>query len=240
VRILQGLPGFALIAMLMIGVCAGDSALAQSPAQNLRESDHVIGSEDAELLIIEYASFSCPHCASFQLNAWPTIQAEFVDTGRVRFAFRPMLTQPVQIAGIGVILAECVAEDRYFQAADLLFHEQSAIMERARAQEGFIDIYNRIAGAVGTGPDALMACFQSEEMNTLVNELAQQAFTDEIPGTPSFIVRGEILTIVPGNYFAWGGEPLLIDGERVDGRLDGDTFRRIILHFLDMPESGPQ
>jgi protein-disulfide isomerase len=240
VRILQNWTVFALAALCSIGLGAVTPALAQSPAQNLREGDHVMGAEDAELLIVEYASFSCPHCASFQLNAWPTIQTEFIDTGRVRFVLRPMLTQPAQIAGIGVILAECVADDRYFQAADLLFHEQSAIMERARAQEGFIDIYNRIAGAVGTSPEALMACFQSEEMNTLVNDLAQQAFTDEIPGTPSFIVRGEILTIVQGNYFAWAGEPLLIDGERVDGRLDGDTFRRIILHFLDMPESGQE
>lgn len=225
----------ALALTVLIGMTP--AGWAQNPAQALRPDDHVLGSSDAEMVMIEYASFSCPHCATFQRQAWPVLKAEFIDTGRVQFALRPMLTNPALIAGAGVIMTECAADDRYYDAADLLFHEQSAIFDALRAQTSVLPIYNRVGAAVGVTPEQYQACFQDPAMSDFVNQQAQQAGQDGIRGTPSFIVRGDILTISPladGNYYTWGGEPLMLDGDRVPGSLDGDTFRRIVEHFLAM------
>lgn len=235
----------ALLVGLMLMACASPAILAQDaaphPAQALRDGDHVAGAQDASLVMIEYASFACGHCAHFQQDVWPTIESEFVDAGRVRWVLRPMLTQPVQLAGAGIILAECAAEERYFEAADLLFTEQAAIFETAQAGGDVLAVYNRIAAAVGLSPDDFMACLNDPAMNQLVNEAAEQASEDGIQGTPTFIVGGKILTTAnlgDGYYFTWGGEPLLINADRVPGQLDGDTFRRIVLHFLEVADSG--
>ena len=48
----------------------------------------VMGSEDAPITIIEYASFTCPHCASFHENVLAPLKADYVDTGKVKFVFR--------------------------------------------------------------------------------------------------------------------------------------------------------
>lgn len=209
---------------------------AQNPAQAERPGDYATGSADAELVMVEYASFSCPHCAHFQAEAWPVIHDEFVATDRIRYIFRPMLTAPPQIAAIGMVLADCAEESRYFSAADLLFSEQSAILTAAQAQGNVSAIYARIGAAVGLSPEALDACFGDPAMSEMVNAAAVQANNDGITGTPSFIIGGKILNLsmtADGAVYNWGGEPLLINGDRVPGELDGDTMRRIILHFLD-------
>lgn len=212
------------------------SVWAQHPAQAVRPGDHVTGSAEAPLVIVEYASFSCPHCAHFQTEAWPVIRDEFVETGQVRYVFRPMLTAPPQIAAIGMILSDCAAEDRYFNAVDLLFSEQATIFQTAQAQGDVNAVYDRIAAAVGLSEEALTSCFNDPLMSEAVNAAAGQANTDGIAGTPSFIIAGKVLstTMTPeGSIFTWGDNPLLINGDRVPGQLDGDSFRRIILHFLE-------
>lgn len=216
-------------------------AWAQNPAQAERPQDHATGSRDAQLVMVEYASFSCPHCAHFQSDVWPVIESEFIDTGLVRYVFRPMLTSPPQIAAIGLILADCAAEDRYFDSADLLFAEQSNIFETAQAQGDVRAVYDRIAGAVGLAPEDLTACLTGPAVDTKINAAIEQAQADGIAGTPSFIIGGKVLstTMTPdGSIFTWGGSPLLINGGRVPGQLDGDTMRRIILHFLESPDEG--
>ena len=216
------------------------AALAQHPAQAEQPGDHAIGDPDAPLLIVEYASFACPHCAHFQEEVWPTVKEEFVDTGRVRWVFRPILTNPVQLAAASTILAECAAEDRYFEAADLLFERQEDIFDTARAGGDVLGEYNGIAGEVGLTPEEFSACLQDPEMNEALNAMAQQAAEYEVPGTPAFVVDDEILiatTRAQGAYFYYGEEPLTINGERVSGEMTGDSFRRIVLHFLDESDS---
>lgn len=151
------------------------AALAQHPAQAEQPGDHVLGDPDAPLLIVEYASFSCPHCAHFQEAVWPMVKEEFIDTGRVRWVFRPILTNPVQLAAASTILAECAAEDRFFDAADLLFAEQENLFDAARSGGDVLGVYNRVAGAVGLTPEAFMACLQDPAMNQAVNDMAMQA-----------------------------------------------------------------
>lgn len=228
-------PVFALAVAAIVALSAPALAQSSSAAQAQRVDDHAIGSATAPVLVIEYASYSCPHCAHFQQDVWPIIYSEFVQTGQVNYIVRPMLTQPVQLAGVGVILTECVAEDRFFEAVDLLFVEQARIMQTAQDQGDLLAVYNELAASLGLTEDSFMSCLQDPEMNALVNEKANQAIADGIQGTPSFIINGRILATGDGGVFNWGGEPLLIDGEQVPARLDGDTFRRIILHFINSP-----
>ncbi len=220
-------------------------------AGELRPTDRVTGSPDADLLVIEYASFACPHCAAFQTDVWPMIESEFVETGRIRYSIRPMVTSPPQIAGAGIILSECIPEDRYFDAVDLLFAEQGTIFQTARDGGDVLGVYNRIAAATGGSAESLLACLQSPAANERVNTLAIAAAEDGIRSTPSFIIDGALLAIghegdesgahnhaaAGPTIFLHGGAPLLIDGETVPGRLDEDSFRRIILHFLDESDS---
>ena len=50
--------------------------------------DMTLGSVEALVTIIEYASMSCPHCARFALVTFPEIRKRYIETGKVRFIFR--------------------------------------------------------------------------------------------------------------------------------------------------------
>src|SRR5215212_11790745 len=49
--------------------------------------DRVLGAPDAKVVIIEYASATCPHCAHFHRDTLPTLKKDYIDTGKVKFIF---------------------------------------------------------------------------------------------------------------------------------------------------------
>ena len=43
-----------------------------------------LGAVGAPVIVLEYASATCPHCAIFHVQSWPHIKRDYVDTGKVR------------------------------------------------------------------------------------------------------------------------------------------------------------
>jgi len=47
-----------------------------------------IGNPDAKVTVIEYASFTCPHCRSFHASVLKDLQTNYIDTGKINFVYR--------------------------------------------------------------------------------------------------------------------------------------------------------
>ncbi len=224
--------------LLAISLLFAGAASAQDASDRglERVGDHAIGAEDAPVLLIEYASVACPHCATWHNNVWPMVNEEFVETGRVRFVVREMLTGSAPLALAGFMTAQCAADDLYFDAIDLLFTQQAAIFEAAQSEQGARGEYVRIAQAVGMSEADFDACISNDLVRTAVIAAHEQGSIDEIAATPTFIINNNILTTAPAPdgssyiYFA-NGEPLVIDGEYALASVEADSFRRIIEYF---------
>ena len=81
-------------------------------------NDYVIGDSNAKVLIIEYASLSCPHCAVFYREAFDRIKEDYISTGKAQFIFRDFpLNQQALTAGS---IAECIAKDSKENAVEKL------------------------------------------------------------------------------------------------------------------------
>ena len=107
-------------AALLVACGGGGSSSSGGGTQFEREGDRALGSADAQVTVIEYASTSCPHCAEYHAEVFPAIEARYIDTGQVRYVFREMLTGEPRLAQAGFMLARCAPEDRYFDVIDLL------------------------------------------------------------------------------------------------------------------------
>src|SRR5665213_2186956 len=83
-----------------------------------------MGDPRAKVTVVEYASASCPHCARFNNDVFPAFKAKYIDTGKVRYVLREFLTEPVQVAAAGFLLARCAGKGKYFGALDDFFHGQ--------------------------------------------------------------------------------------------------------------------
>jgi len=228
----------ALTAALALGACSGDSDPAgagQSAYE--RGSDRGLGNADAPITMIEYASVACAHCASFHEEVWPMINADYVETGQVRYVFREMITGSPQFAIAGFALAHCVAPERYFDMLDLLFQQQRAIFQAAGQPGGARGQYLAIARSMGMSETEFDACLNDQEINAEIVAAHDRAIADGIDSTPRFLFNGELLESrrAPGateyTYFL-GNRQVMIDGEPVPGIVDADTFRRLIDHLL--------
>lgn len=235
----------ALTATLALAACGGSDAPTEGQTQFERASDRGLGSPDAQVTLTEYASVACPHCATFHEDVWPMLKEEYIETGRVRYVFREMITGSPQFAIAGFALAHCVADDRYFDMIDLLFQQQTAIFQAARAPQGARNQYLAIARSMGLSEDEFNACLSNEEINAAIIANHERANADGIDSTPRFLFNGQLLEADRASgeseytYYI-GGNQLLIDGEPVPGIVDADTFRRILDHLLAQAESAAE
>src|SRR5947207_7120832 len=84
--------------------------------------DETLGAADAPVVIVEYASMTCPHCAHFHETTYPELKKKYIDTGKVRFIFREFPLDQLAVAAF--MLARCGGKDRYFPLIETLFQKQ--------------------------------------------------------------------------------------------------------------------
>lgn len=90
-------------------------------------SDFVEGNPDAPIVMIEYASMTCPHCAKFHTTIMPELTKRYIKTGKMAYIFRPYpLNEPALKASM---LMDCVGEkqgtERYYTFTKVLFEAQN-------------------------------------------------------------------------------------------------------------------
>ena len=62
--------------------------------------DKVLGDENAPVTIVEYASMTCSHCATFHTRTYPELKKKYIETGKVRFIMREFPFDPRAEAGL--------------------------------------------------------------------------------------------------------------------------------------------
>ncbi|WP_420431351.1 DsbA family protein [Hyphobacterium sp.] len=226
----------AVASAFFLAACGGGSSSGSGGGTQFeREGDRAIGSSNAPVTVIEYASTSCPHCAEFHEDVFPTIEERYIETGQVRFVFREMLTGAPSLAQAGFMLARCAPDDRYFDVIDLLFEQQQAIFQAAQSPNGTRSEFWNIAQTVGLSRDEFNACITDAELRRDVADAHEQAIADGIDGTPRFIINGHVLDADRNGsqlVYYWNEAPLRINDELVPATVDEATFIRILDHFV--------
>ncbi len=143
----------------------------------------VLGNPKAKVTVIEYASASCPHCARFNNEVFPEFKKKYVDTGKVRYVFREMLTDPVAFAATAFVMARCAGEDKYFAVLDDVFHEQQSIYDSGDLPGGLL----KIGVKYGLDKDKINACMDDKAVQAL-NDRVVKASHDGMDATPTFLV----------------------------------------------------
>ena len=170
---------------------APSGAPAAPPASSAKVSlapEMVMGNPKAKVTVIEYASAACPHCARVNNEVLPQLKKTYIDTGKVRYVFREMLTDPVPFAGTAFMMARCGGDKNYFALLDDVFHQQQAIYDSGDLPGGLL----KIGAKYGLDKDKINACMDDVAVNAL-NERVSRADKDGIEGTPTFLVGDDKL-----------------------------------------------
>lgn len=161
---------------------AGDEAAAEV-------IEMVMGDEDAPITVIEYASFTCPHCARFHEEVYHDLVTNYVDTGHIRFIMREVYFDRYGLwAGM---VARCGGPLRYFGISEMIMEEQREWVQGEPAEVAAN--LRRLGLRAGLSNEALDACLTNNDMAQAMVTLSQeQAEADEVQGTPSFVINGEM------------------------------------------------
>lgn len=172
---------------LMTGAAVAQTA-TEPAATPIEIVDFGIGPVDAKVKVIEYASFTCPHCARFHTDIYPKIKADFIDTGKIRFEYREVYFDRYGLwAGM---IARCGGEMRYFGISDILFDTQK---EWAASDDPAVVSANlkKIGRSAGLEDAAMDACMQDKATAEAMLAHYQTNFAaDGIEGTPTFMING--------------------------------------------------
>lgn len=146
-----------------------------------------LGRPDAPVVMVEYASATCPHCAEFHMKVLPDIKKTYIDTGKVRLIFREF---PLDQRALAVfMLTRCVPEDKYFPTVDLVFRRQQVWNgDNAKAE------LQKVLGMAGISAAEFDACLKREDLAKAIVEtwkVGKEQFG--VKGTPTFFVNGRFV-----------------------------------------------
>ena len=173
----------AIAALIGAMTLAGGSALAAS-----FDGDATLGNPKAKVKLVEYASLACSHCAAFNNEVFAGFKKKYIDTGKVHYTLREILTQPREVAAAGFLTARCAGPANYFTVVDTMFHGFDKMAESGDVRGALM-----AAGkAGGLTQVQVEACLTDEAAIAALNaRVAKNAELGNITGTPTFVINGK-------------------------------------------------
>lgn len=177
-------------AAALLGAAHAQEAGAEIDTSTVTEMR--LGNPDADVTVIEYASFTCPHCGRFHTGPFKDLKAEYIDTGKINFIYREVYFDRFGLWASAI--ARCAGPEKFFGISDLLYSGQA---EWTRAGGGdpsaIVDALRKIGRLAGLDGDTIEACLQDgDKLRTLVAWYQENAERDGVQSTPSFVINDRL------------------------------------------------
>lgn len=155
----------------------------------LKDVDHIQGDPNAPVTIVEFSDFKCGYCGMFAVETLPQIRQAYVDTGKVRFAYKNMAVQGAESTRAAEA-AECAAEqDNFWGFHDIAFAD--LVMVRSELNN---ETLIAMAGQLKLDTDAFKTCLESGRYKNKVSQDTLSAQSLGVRGTPSFLINDVFFT----------------------------------------------
>ena len=149
----------------------------------------VLGNEDAPVVLIEYASFTCPHCRNFHEDSFLKLKKDYIEPGQVKYIFREVYFDKYGLWA--AMVARCGGSKKYFGLIDLIFKKQDEWT--TGDVDEVVAKLERIGKISGMSKAEIQNCMQNNtKARALVEKYRENALKDDIKSTPSFIINGKL------------------------------------------------
>jgi protein-disulfide isomerase len=148
----------------------------------------ILGDPDAPVTIVEFSDYQCPFCERHFQQTWPRLKAEFVDTGRVRYAFKDFpLSNIHPQAPKAHEAARCAGEQgAYWEMHDRIFEGQSEWAGKSK----HVEVLKGYALELGLDTAAFDACLDSGRWTEDVQRDLAEGAALGVRGTPTLFISG--------------------------------------------------
>jgi protein-disulfide isomerase len=176
----------AALAAAVVGRDLRAQDLSRDKLLGALPDDHVLGKADAPNILIDYASFTCPHCANFYIAVMPNLRQQWIDTGKLRLIHRHFPSDLV--ATRASQLAECAAPDKFFARVELLFRRQ---VDWLSVGDPEVEMVKVLADQGVTPAAEAQACFANDRLLDKVIADVQSGQTLGVHFTPTLFINEE-------------------------------------------------
>ncbi len=163
----------------------------------LASGPHSIGNPTAPVRVVEFYDLACPYCRRFTNRTFPKIRKNYIETGKVLWAFRPFpLTNSHQHSLQAFSVLHTIPNHQYLSAKKRIMNNPKQWKARhTRAPE---DFFNGLLLEYGLSMSTDAIPQRSyDKILTKQRRFARLGVT----GTPTFMVNGELVQIGP--YREW-------------------------------------
>jgi protein-disulfide isomerase len=157
--------------------------------------DMPLGNQEASVVMVEYSSLTCPHCATFNQGPFQQIKENFIDTGKILYLKREVYFDRYGLWA--AMVARCGGEERYHGMLDLIYQTQST-WAGSNDPVQVANNLRRLGRQAGMTDAQVNACLEDQEKALELTEFYQaNAETYGIRSTPSFIINGQSFGNMP-------------------------------------------
>jgi protein-disulfide isomerase len=206
---------FALAAVLVAVAPLAMAATAHNwlATYAVTPAGHRLGNPAAQTKLMEFVSYTCPHCGHFFKEADGPIKIAYVQPGKVSVEIRHLIRDPVDLAA--VVLAECGPSSKFFGNHDMFFAQQDKwvargagaskaqqerwytgpLGQRMQAVASDFGFYDMMESRGYSRAQADRCLTDTKKIEALVAQSKAEADKYNVNSTPSFVLNGKTLDV---------------------------------------------
>jgi protein-disulfide isomerase len=149
------------------------------------------GASSAPVTVYEMSDFQCPYCRKHALEVFPTLEKEYVQTGKVRWVYINFPLVSIHANALPAAeLAMCAARmGRFWPVHDLLFQHQATWAPLKEPAPFMLSL----ADSAKLPRPAMTTCLQSETVRAEIQAEAEGSQRSGAASTPTFYIEGGLL-----------------------------------------------
>lgn len=162
----------------------------------------VIGNPAAKVKLVEYLSYTCPHCGAFVTESKPVLFDQWVRSGSVSVEVRHAIRDGLDFSA--ALLARCTGPRNFASVHTAIFANQKALLEKGVSVTPPANASREAALkaiADGSGLTAIVSPRLTRSVDACLSDAAERdrlvamtrAAFDKIKGTPAFELNGELI-----------------------------------------------
>lgn len=168
-----------------------DKPLTDDQTAKLADDDFVYGNADAPITVVEFTDFQCSFCAKFAMTIFPSIEENYIKTGKVKYVFRDFPLDFHPDAPIAAVAAECAKEqNKYKEMHDMIFAKQVEWAGTGNAKK----LFKNYAKTLGLEAKQFGECFDAQKPSAEIRKDMVDGASVGVNGTPAFFVNGKSLS----------------------------------------------
>lgn len=152
-------------------------------------ADHIKGSANAPIVVVEYGDYQCPHCGAAHHELKRSLQGFGKDVALV-FRNFPIVDSHPEAQNAAIVTEFAATHGKFWEAHDALFEHQQSLGDA---------YYARLVESLGLSLGDLQKAIATDAFEKRIRTDIEGGLRSGVNGTPTFFINGERFDS-PGGY----------------------------------------